>query len=705
MTTKTLKTKNIKKNIKNKKTFRKKKTSNKTKTSRNIKIVHSRQNNNRSKKGGLFSIFFKKGPSPEETNDFINRFTTHINDIIRHQQSKKQQKLYEKVNETIEYINNISNNVDKNIRINNAHSDIRGLPIYIIGRVVERKTQRDKLIDSLKKKGFRFNETVLDAVVKKAEQSRNNNVPINPPQKQESIKNKNPTVEVQQTVREINPKNSEQLQNILKEKRAREIEEKRLFDEEQKRIRQDIENRKNQIKTAEENKKKELKKREESNIATIKKQQKENENKIRVLPKIESLIVRSLKPTPADMKEEKQNIAEIKEAEDNDENLKMLMVDEQNATTIVIQDAPTEEPTIDTLKRAELIEVPSATITMIKHEPYETDRIPQYWLKYFPHNMLYALRDFMLSMLLNPSYLYDITSIFFPALRINKQDNRYISSLQSDKKIPLNAKDYYIEIYENHLQTSIRFILLYIGIISNVLLHLEQCYLILKGGKAIQMNCSTPYESNDIDILIVSNNDNVNKKELAIEISKLLLWMTTQQNIIKQMSMIEVVKLESLIKISMLTEYGFQALVDIGYHIPKEEVQSYFEISKLFISNVYSLPFTYMLNDQPLFITYHVCFISQSIEQMIKEKIYLYIKYAVLQNYTVEDNAEFFIPKIRKSLGQLLNCNNTNISNRNISRIVYDVKTEKETYLKGITEIQTKEIVDEIINIMLKNKK
>ena len=112
-----------------------------------------------------------------------------------------------------------------------------------------------------------------------------------------------------------------------------------------------------------------------------------------------------------------------------------------------------------------------------------------------------------------------------------------------------------------------------------------------------------------------------------------------------------------------------------------------------------------MLNEQPLLITYQVCFISQSIEQMIKEKIYFYIKYAVLQNYTAEDNAEFFIPKIRKSLGHLLNCSNTNISNRNISRIVYDVKTEKENYLKGITEIQTKKIVDDIINIMLKNKR
>ena len=43
----------------------------------------------------------------------------------------------------------------------------------------------------------------------------------------------------------MKPKDTLQLDNILKEKKAREIEEKRLFDEEQKRIKQDIENKKN----------------------------------------------------------------------------------------------------------------------------------------------------------------------------------------------------------------------------------------------------------------------------------------------------------------------------------------------------------------------------------------------------------------------------------------------------------------------------
>ena len=381
------------------------------------------------------------------------------------------------------------------------------------------------------------------------------------------------------------------------------------------------------------------------------------------------------------------------------------MADEQNSTAIVIQDAPSEpqndEQTIHIEKPQMREQKVDQTVTLlIKHELYAIGTLPQYWLKYFQPDMLYAFRDFMLSMLNDPVYLYEITSIFFPALSINKQDNKYISSLMSDKKIPLDEKDYYTRVYEHNLQTSIRFILLYIGILSNVLLHFNQCYLILKGGKAIQMNCSIPYESNDIDILIVSQYDNVNKEELAIEISKLLLWIITQQNKIKQMSMIEVKKLEPLIKISMITEYGLQALVDIGYHSPKEEVKSYFEIPNLFITNTYNLPFTYILNGRPLLITYPIFFISQSIEQMIEERIYFYLKYAILKNYTAEDNAEFFIPKIIRSLGQLLNCNNINVSNRQISKIVYNVKTEKENYLNGITKIPSKQIVEEIIHIM-----
>ena len=610
------------------------------------------------------------------------------------------------MNETTNYINNISNNVDKNIIINNDESAISGPPINIVGRFVERKSHRDKLIDSLKNKGFSFNETLLNDEVNQAEQRRK------PPQEQETVKNMKPVTKTQTPITEMKPKDSLPLDNILKEKKAREIEEKRLFDEEQKRIKQDIENKKNLLKIAEENKKIKLKEREKANIAAIKQeqllQQKQNENIIK-LPKRDAIVVTPVQPTSEEIKEEKQNIAEVEEAEDNDENLKLLMVDENNANTIVIQDAPTEpqKDNVSTIDNVSIdVEDPNLlqTITLIKHEPYEIDSEPRYWLKYFPPEMLFAFRDCMLTMLSKPLDLDVIIKSYFPALLINKQDNDYIYALMSDKKIPFSQKDYYKKKYEYNLETSINFILLYIGIIGNILLHpynhYDQCYLIVKGGKAIQANCSIPYESNDIDILIVSKYDTVNKKELAIEISKLLLWIISKQNKIKQMSMVEVDKLESLIKISIVTGYGFRAVVDIGYHTPNEAVQSYFEISNLVIKNASSpLPFTYMFNGQPFLITYQICFITPSIEQMIEEKIYFYIKYAIIKNYTVNDNADFFIPKIIRSLGQLLNCYTT-ISNKKISKIVYKVKTEKENYLKGIIEIPTKQIVEEIINIM-----
>ena len=746
---KTKKTKTLrnKKLLKNRKSLRKRKSLRNGMTLKNRRVAFVSQNNHiRSKKGGFYS-FFKKGPSQEKTNEFVELFTRYMNGVIRLQKSnkpkiEKQKQLYDKINEIINYINNNTDDVNKNVRISNENSLIRGLPIYIVGRVVERKAHRDILINSLKNKGFKYNTTSLNSIVNRAEQSRNKvtqtNVESQPAvieaqpsviEAQPSVIEAQPSVieadsivtevklPVKQSTSEVNLNNSELLQNILKQKKAREIEEKRLFDEEQKQIKQTIEDNKNRIKLEEETKKKELQKKAATNIAAIKKKQQQLQEPqpiLKPLPKIEPITVIPVQPTVAEINEEKQDMAQLKAAEDNDENLLLLVDDQPNTGDIVIQDAQThpqknEEPLIEiqntfpTAVEQKLTEQPNTpAVTMIKHKPYQLNSHPQYWLKYFPQNMLYAFRDFMLYMLKNTRYLYEITMVSFPALKISKKDNKYIDALMEDKDIPLDKKDDYIRVYENYLQTHIRFILLYLGIMSNILLKYSHCYLVIKGGKAIQMNCSIPYESNDIDIMIISQFDNVNKKEMAIEVSKLLVWIVSQQNILNKMSIIEFDRLEQpLVKISILTKYGFQAIVDIGYNDPKDEIKSYYEISSLSIIGNY-LPFTYIMNGQPLIITYDIMFISQSLEQLIEEKIYFYIKYAILKKYTTEDNAEFFIPKIIKSLKTLLTCADINISNGQISRIVYKVKTEKEEYLKGIENIPTKEIVDELI-ILINN--
>jgi hypothetical protein len=736
MTKKNIKKTKKTKTLRNKKRLKNRKSLTNRITLKNTKVSFVTQNNrNRTKKGGFYS-FFKKGPSQEKTNEFVELFTRYMNGIIRLQKSnkpkiEKQKQLYDKINEIINYINTNTDNVDKNIRISNENFDIRGLPIYIVGRIVEKKTHRDMLIDSLKNKGFNYNTTSLNSIVDRAEQGRNKVTQPNVESQSEITEAELPVVEadsivtevklpvklpVKESTSEANPNNSELLKNILKQKKAREIEEKRIFDEEQKKMKQTIEDTKNRIKLAEETKKKELQKTSEINIAAIKKKQQQLQEPqpiLKALPKIAPITVIPIQPTAAEINEEKQDMAQIKAAEDNDKNLLLLVDDQPNTRDIVIQDSPiepqkNEEPLIEIQKafpppavEQKLTEQPNTTtVTIIKHKPYDLNSLPQYWLKYFPPNMLYTLRDFMLYMLNNTSYLYQITDISFPALKISKQDNKYIDSLMNDKDIPLDKKDDYIIVYENKLQTHIRFILLYLGIMSNILLKYSHCYLVIKGGKAIQMNCSIPYESNDIDILIISKFDNVNKQEMALDVSKLLGWIVSQQNILNKMSIIEFDRLEQpLIKISILTKYGFQAIVDIGYNDPKDEIKSYYDTSSLSIIGNY-LPFTYIMNGQRLIITYDIMFISQSLGQLIEEKIYFYIKYAILKKYTTEDNAEFFIPKIIKSLETLLTCTNINTSNEQIYRIVNKVKTEKEQYLKGIENIPTKKIVDELIMLI-----
>lgn len=225
----------------------------------------------------------------------------------------------------------------------------------------------------------------------------------------------------------------------------------------------------------------------------------------------------------------------------------------------------------------------------------------------------------------------------------------------------------------------------------------DNCYVMLKGGKAIQMNCHKPYESNDIDILIISNDKD--NKEIALEISKLLIWILSQQVVMNNISMIEIDKAEPIIKLSALTVKGFEAIVDIGFNAPKEEIKSYV-ISDMKKTTQVNLRFNYIINQIIYTSVYQLVYLSQSVDAMIKEKLYYYLKYVILKNYTQEDNVEIFIPKIYRSLRALLKCkySNPTAHKKILMEMVESVVKEKEDYLKGVLEMKTiPEIVEEII--------
>uniref|UniRef100_A0A6C0KGU0 Uncharacterized protein n=1 Tax=viral metagenome TaxID=1070528 RepID=A0A6C0KGU0_9ZZZZ len=300
-------------------------------------------------------------------------------------------------------------------------------------------------------------------------------------------------------------------------------------------------------------------------------------------------------------------------------------------------------------------------------------------------------RDFMIYMLNNVKILTDNTQKIFPGFILEKTQNAYIKTVNDSNFITTAEKENYI----NNYDILIRLLLVFIGIITNAMSE-HGCHIMLKGGKAIQMNCPTKYPSNDIDILVVS--DTMDNKKIALEMGKLLVWIllqqfTTTQSVMQHLSMyyvsmIEIPQTESIVKISAFTHFNtYEAIVDIGFTTPKEEIKSYI-VSNPTIKGPFHLPFNYQL-----------LYISQSVDAMIKEKLYYYMKYAILKNYKPEDNAEFFIQKIYRSLKALLSCKNKDpiMQNEILLTMINTVIDEKQKNLIEIDKESPQTIVDGVI--------
>jgi len=127
---------------------------------------------------------------------------------------------------------------------------------------------------------------------------------------------------------------------------------------------------------------------------------------------------------------------------------------------------------------------------------------------------------------------------------------------------------------------------------------------------------------------------------------------------------------------------------------PKEEIKSY--VSNLTTTDMRHLHFNYLINHKPFLIKYPIFYISQSVDGMINEKIYYFLKYVILKNYTPEDNVDIFIPKIYKSLKTIFACKNKRKDQ--ILGIINTVINEKYKYLTGISLKNKNEIVGELIN-------
>lgn len=687
----------------------------KSKTNKKTLNKIKKRNNTRRKRGGgeneILNYLFNL-PSHKNTREFEKKFSEYIEEIIELQENSKtlskqkekdenSKELNNVKNELITYIKQLPDNIDKKVIVNPANTErtIFGPPISIVANLIENKGQRREILDSLKNKKFAYDETKLNEIIDRVDKSRSEEKE-NERRIKEAIKTKMKEEKKKEAenvvIEEVKPKTVFTVIDDIDEGRqekkhaaehAKKIQRQKEteWEEDQQKIRDELKANAERIRREQE--KKEDKKRQtmEKNIKAIQEQKKSNPTR-ELLP----LNVTRIEPTKTERKEQNINIENVAKAEQNEDYLKELL-DNNETTDIVIktQELSEEKPIKLPEEIKEMEKKPiekTITTSIIKHDPYDIRTIPEYWRTYFPNDELYILRDYMLSILNNLPLLYKITSDFFPSFRIETRNNKYINNLANDPNVNTNIIPY-IEKYDTH----IRFILLFIGIMSNILK--DKCDIVIKGGKAIQMKCLIPYESNDIDILIVSNK--INKREIALEMSKLLIWIVSQQQIIHNMSMIEIDKAEPIIKLSIYTNYGFEAVVDIGFNEPKDEIKSYI-YSNLRETDTRHLHFNYVTNNMlPALVIYPIFFISESVEGMIKEKMYYFLKYVILKKYTPEDNVEIFIPKIYKSLRTLFMC--INAKKTQIADIINTVINEKSDYLDGITTKNIEEIADELI--------
>ena len=192
-----------------------------------------------------------------------------------------------------------------------------------------------------------------------------------------------------------------------------------------------------------------------------------------------------------------------------------------------------------------------------------------------------------------------------------------------------------------------------IGILSNTLIN-EGIYLMLKGGSAIQNVGSqvptqfmVPYESNDIDIVLINTNNITNNiqenKILAEQIAKFVIWVTEENSnsILTQIPNIDTT--HPIIKI-ILNE-SQTPLVDLDYNILPDYIYN------LYVVDRYIKPF--VLGQIPGF------FYSPTIKNLIYERIYLMTNYStitVLESTEKCDfkNKTFLREKIPKGLNYLV---------------------------------------------------
>lgn len=233
-----------------------------------------------------------------------------------------------------------------------------------------------------------------------------------------------------------------------------------------------------------------------------------------------------------------------------------------------------------------------------------------------------------------------------------------------------------------------------------------------KGGKSVQLAFSYAkngnlYKSEDIDILIIPNKQNVvydpdKTKVLALNISYLIRWFLDTK-FEKSLDSQIMVKNPTVVKFAYIPKYGTPiALMDIDFSdIPEVNRSFYKDKIKMFYSATKPVN---MLDDEVLpddgkpYFGEEMLFYFQSIEQQIHEKLYYYLLYTKykeqLQNRTpileeeyktlTVSTCNYYLAKFKRSLLALLRGYGMNYSNLfsefaeddRVSEVLDKVRTE-----------------------------
>jgi ankyrin repeat protein len=386
---------------------------------------------------------------------------------------------------------------------------------------------------------------------------------------------------------------NQEIINKLKEQNS-DIIAKKLIEEEEQRI-------------ASENKKKakEAAKKQALKDKKIQKQilnKKPNEDSIKKIVKEE------------EEEEEKEEIFPNKKQETNIENLEIQLANENRLQ---------EEE--DKLFQ---IEIDKAIEQSLKTYNSENEKriILDFWTKYFDNKEENILQ------------LKEI----IPTLMKEQNASNLLISI-----IPAYTNKYYKTNPNINNILSLLFIL--IGIIS-FQLYKNGIYLLLKGGSAIQTVSSQipneSYLSNDIDLVIISNNNLEENRLLSEKICKLLVWLTDENDGNKINSILSMVENKDpnhkIYKV--ILNNSNTSLMDIDYNILPSDIYNLYT-NDIYIKNYNIKPYS---NNNGIFS-------CPSILNLIYERIYYLIKYSSKEEIKSSKNRGFLTEKIPKSLNYLMN--------------------------------------------------